>query len=113
MKDAAFNLGRTALVVEALRGGDLALLEQVMADKLHEPFRLALIPGAEAARNAARKAGAAVALSGAGPSLIAFSRGDAQDVLRIMLGSFQSAGVRARGFLLNASGEGASVTVEE
>ena len=41
---------------------------------LHQPYRLPLIPGAQDAMQAARKAGAsAVALSGAGPSLIAFS----------------------------------------
>ena len=113
MKDATFNLGRTALVIEALRNGDLTLLEQVMQDRLHEPFRFALIPGAEAARNAARKAGAAVALSGAGPSLIAFSHGDSAAIANLMVRSFRAAGVRARGFPLKITLSGASCSLEE
>ena len=49
------------------------MLGQVMVDKLHQPYRLPLIPGSTEAILAARKSGAAAAvLSGAGPSVIAF-----------------------------------------
>jgi homoserine kinase len=44
--DAVFNLGLVPLVVQALRDGDLPLLARVMDDRLHEPYRLKLIPGA-------------------------------------------------------------------
>jgi homoserine kinase len=73
-EDAVFNLGRTALVVRAFTTGDEALLGAVMSDRLHQPVRLPLIAGAAPALEAARAAGAAAALSGAGPGLIAFSR---------------------------------------
>ncbi len=109
MRDAAYNLAHTALVIEALREGDLELLCLAMSDRLHEPFRLALIPGAEAARNAARRMGAAVALSGAGPSLIAFSQDDPAPLAQAMQHSFEVHGVRARSFLLETTAEGASV----
>src|SRR3989304_5148759 len=73
-KDAIFNISRAVLVTEALRTGDLELLGIAMKDSLHQPYRLPLIPGAIAALEAGKKAGAsAVALSGAGPALIAFS----------------------------------------
>lgn len=78
MKNAIHNISRTALVIEAFRNGDLGLLGKVMSDKLHQPYRLKLIPGAASAMEAAKEAGAsAVALSGAGPSVIAFSTGEA------------------------------------
>ena len=65
---------RAVLITEAFRTGDLDLLGQAMSDALHQPYRLPLIPGASEAMKAAKEAGAAaVALSGAGPSLIAFS----------------------------------------
>ncbi|MDD5370038.1 MAG: homoserine kinase, partial [Anaerolineaceae bacterium] len=48
LRDAVFNIGRAALVVEALRAGDLELLGNVMHDRLHQPYRLRLIPGAGA-----------------------------------------------------------------
>ncbi|HNB51844.1 MAG TPA: homoserine kinase [Anaerolineales bacterium] len=77
LADAVYNLGRVPLVVEALRSGDLALLAQVMEDRLHQPYRLPLYPGAQAAFEAARGAGAsAVAISGAGPGVIAFSENE-------------------------------------
>ena len=74
LEDAVFNIGRTALVVDALRTGDLELLRRTMDDRLHQHVRMASIPGAAAALRAGREAGAAaVALSGSGPSLIAFA----------------------------------------
>ena len=110
LEDAVFNLTRTAFVVEALRSGDLDLLGQVMADRLHQPYRFKLIPGAEAAARAARESGAvAVALSGAGPSLIAFAPRDPQAVAAAMAAAFRSAGLKARGMVLGISDQGASV----
>jgi homoserine kinase len=110
-QDAIFNVSRAVLVIKSLETGDLALLGEVMEDSLHQPYRLPLIPGAQAAIQAARQAGAsAVALSGAGPSLIAFSRqpSDARIGLA-MQKAFQQAGLTARIFPLNISQSGASV----
>ena len=69
--DAIFNIGRTALVIEALRNGDLDLLQKVMADRIHQSYRLKHIPAGIAAYKTAKQFGAA-ALSGAGPSIICF-----------------------------------------
>ncbi|HEX7394774.1 MAG TPA: homoserine kinase [Anaerolineaceae bacterium] len=110
MPDAVFNLGRTALVVEALRTGDLELLGQVMDDRLHQPYRLKLVPGAEAAITAARQAGAsAAALSGAGPGVVAFGRAEMAPAATAMLAAFQSAGLTARAWVLSTSDLGANI----
>lgn len=113
LADAAFNLGRTALVVEALRGGDLALLGHAMQDRLHMPYRLPLIPGGQSAMQAAYRAGAsAVSLSGAGPSLIAFTSrepGASEKAGRAMAAAFEAEGIRARAFALLSSPVGARV----
>jgi homoserine kinase len=98
MRNAIHNISRTALVVEALRNGDLELLGKVMTDKLHQPYRLKLIPGAAQAMSAAKEAGAsAVALSGAGPSLIAFSRivGDLSENIEKIQRGFDERGIQA------------------
>ncbi len=113
LKDAIFNLGRSALVVEALRSQDLDLLGQVMDDRLHQPYRLKLIPGAENALNAARQAGAAAAaISGAGPSLIAFLRpgSDGTAVAHAMQTAFRQAGLPSRAFALTASNQRAALS---
>ena len=112
MQDAVFNLGRTPLVVEALRTGDLELLHDVMEDRLHQAARLKLIPGAPVAWEAAQRAGAAaVAVSGSGPSLIAFVGlgTDALRVARAMSEAFAGEGVGARPLGLRASASGATV----
>jgi homoserine kinase len=110
-KDAIYNISRAVLVTEALRTGDLDLLGKVMTDALHQPYRIPLIPGAQAAMDAARHAGAAaVALSGAGPSLIAFSSKHDPGIGLAMKRAFETAGLAARIFQLSTSYEGAEVT---
>ena len=110
LADAVFNLGRTALVIESLRTGDLDLLGWVMADRLHQPYRLPLIPGAEAAMLAALQAGAsAAALSGAGPGVVAFGRVDMAPAAAAMQAAFQSAGLPARTWILSTTAHGASI----
>lgn len=111
-KDAIYNISRAVLVTEALRTGDLDLLGKSMTDMLHQPYRLPLIPGAQAAMQAARQAGAAaVALSGAGPSLIAFSSKEKPSIGAVMQRAFESAGLTARIFELGTSYEGAEVSI--
>ena len=109
MKNAIHNISRTALVIEALRSGDLDLLGKVVTDKLHQPYRLRLIPGAQSAMEAAKEAGAsAAALSGAGPSVIAFSTGES-GVGEAMKRAFEAAGFEARIFCLGVSSRGVEV----
>ncbi len=112
MKDAVFNLQRTPLVVEALRTGDYELLSKVMDDRLHQAARLKLIPGSRTAWLAAQTAGAAaVAVSGSGPSLIAFVSlaTDASRIALAMADAFAAEGVTAIPLGLRASAAGATV----
>lgn len=106
--DAVYNVGRAALVVEALRRGDLSLLARVMDDRIHEPYRLPAIPGALQARRAALDAGAAaVALSGAGPGLIAFSHDRHAQIGAAMVHTFAEFGLTARAWTLSTTERGA------
>jgi len=74
MVNAIHNLSRIPGLIDALTSGDLTNMRDLMDDRLHQPYRLPLIPGAEQAIEAAYTAGAAgVALSGAGPSLLAIA----------------------------------------
>ena len=112
LKDAVYNLGRSALVIEALRAGDMELLGQVMDDRLHQPYRLKLIPGAAEALAAARRAGAAAAaISGAGPGMIAFGQGGMARVGAAMQSAFEAAGLAARCWILAVSPTGAEEVI--
>lgn len=83
--DAVFNIGRAALLIHAFAENDAKELQIATADRLHQPYREALVPGMRELLEAATDAGACgAALSGAGPSLIAFAenRASAQRIAR-------------------------------
>lgn len=108
--DAVFNIGRTALVVQALMSGDYMLLERTMHDRLHQPYRAPLVPGFDEVVEAARGAGASgVALSGAGPSVVAFAPHDLEAIGAAMCDAFAHHGLTARHMLLRAASEGANL----
>ena len=109
-RDAIYNISRAVIVTEAFRLGDLDMLAEAMMDRLHQPYRLPLIPGAQAAMDAMKRAGAsAVALSGAGPSLIAFSTKRETAVGKAGQQAFAEAGLESRIFKLKINRKGAQV----
>lgn len=114
LEDAVYNMGRATLVVEALRRGDLELLGKTMDDRLHQARRLEHVPGGARAMAAATTAGAAaVAVSGSGPSLIAFA-GDAASagvIARAMVDELAAAGLHARPLTLQTTTSPATVAV--
>lgn len=110
LRDAVFNIGRGLQVAEALRHGDVPALADAMQDRLHQPYRLPLIPGAAEALEAARQAGAAAALSGAGPGLIAFvEEGREKIITETLRAPLVDKGMKTRQFLLKTTAAGAQV----
>jgi len=72
MADAIFNLGHSALLVEALTH-DPSLLQEALRDRLHQEARLELVPEmADQFERIEALRRVPVCVSGAGPSLIAF-----------------------------------------
>lgn len=111
LADAVFNIGRAAFVVRALQLGDYEMLGWAMADKLHQPYRKKLIPGFDAAFQAARAAGAAaVALSGAGPSLAAFAPDKHVEIAAAMKAAFESGDIPCRTFVLPVDRQGVQIS---
>jgi homoserine kinase len=112
LADAVYNMGRVPLIMEALRSGNLDLMRNVMTDRLHQRYRLALTPGAEEALTAAFEAGAAGAVvSGSGPSLMAFVRDDdeARRVSEAMLEEFKIYEIEAAVRTVTTSNQAAGV----
>jgi homoserine kinase len=110
-QDAIFNIGRMGLLIRALTTTDYPSLHIAMQDKLHQPYRLPLIPGSKQVIHAAYCEGAtAVALSGAGPSLIAFAPSHHQAISQAMQHAFTQAGLPSRAWILQANPQGATVT---
>jgi homoserine kinase len=110
-KDAVFNCGHIPLVVEALRTGDLDLLGAALQDRLHQPYRLPLIKGADRALQAACNAGAvATGISGAGPGLFAFIRDDPATIQEAVRSAFRSSGITCRTWVLESTNQGAQIS---
>jgi len=107
LEDAVFNIGRALFTVQALTRGDAGLLRRAIADRLHQPYRRRLIPGYESVEAAALRAGAsAVALSGAGPSLVAFAPREHMAIAEAMRMAFEAHGVACRTFVLGVDARG-------
>jgi homoserine kinase len=83
--DAVFNLTRLALLLTGLVTDRPELLAPGTEDRLHQPYRAALLPGLEVVLDEGRQAGAlATCLSGAGSSLLALVSGDGEEIGRRM-----------------------------
>lgn len=106
--DAVFNVTRVALLVAALASGRTDVLDTATQDRLHQPYREGLIPGLAHVFGAAREAGAwGVALSGSGPSVLAF--GDAPSIGPAMAQAFQATGITCRVLPVEIDTEGTVV----
>jgi homoserine kinase len=70
--DAAFNAGRSALLVHALTH-EPSLLLPATEDRLHQGYRAEAMPGTASLVAGLRSVGVAAVVSGAGPSVLALS----------------------------------------
>ncbi|WP_369345497.1 homoserine kinase [Demequina flava] len=72
-KDAAFNVGRAALLVSALAGHNDQLFAAT-EDRLHQNYRADVMPAAMEMLSHLREQGLATVVSGAGPSVLVLGR---------------------------------------
>ena len=72
VRDAVFNLSRSTYLATALAWGRWDFIAPAMHDRLHQPYRMQVIPGLDSVLSAALEAGAyGAALSGGGPAVLA------------------------------------------
>lgn len=110
MRDAVFNVGRTALLVAGFSTGRDDLLRSALQDRLHQPYRAKLMPWLPACIRAAKDAGALGAiLSGAGTTMLAFTRSKGDAVGDAMLRELRKSGADGVVKRLRVSARGARV----
>jgi homoserine kinase len=108
--DAVFNCSRTALFMYAVTHQRYDLFATAMDDRLHQPYRAALIPGMTEAMTAAYAAGAlGVALSGAGPTLLAIAQENITTVTAALREAFQLHGILCQTRQLHVDTTGATI----
>jgi len=105
-----YNVGHVALLVAALTTGDRCVLREAMRDRLHQPYRASLIPGMQSVFRAALDAGASgVAVSGAGPSLLALAWEHFGEIAAAMKAAWSAFGVEAESLVLEICSRGLTV----
>lgn len=77
--DAAFNAGRSALLIAALTGAPHRLISAT-EDRLHQSYRAEAMPDSYKLLRSLRVEGIPAIISGAGPTVLAFARGVADHV---------------------------------
>lgn len=107
LSDAVFNISRVGLVLRAFVRGDFVALTLAMQDKIHQPYRLPLVPGMAEVFRAAKDVGAtAVTLSGAGPSVAAFAPTNHAAIAQAIQAAFTYAGLESRFWILPVENQG-------
>ncbi|MGF1491444.1 MAG: homoserine kinase [Microcoleaceae cyanobacterium] len=110
--DAIFNAAHLGLLLRGLETGHPDWLRTAMADRIHQPYRQALISGYETVQQAALEAGAyGIVISGAGPTLLALTNPEsAPQVALAMATAWNSVGIRTEVQVAQIDTQGARVS---
>jgi len=75
MSDAIFNLQRMGMLIQAVNTKDVELIKLALKDKLHQPYRMKLVPGLEKIMENLKHEENVLGcvLSGAGPAILIIS----------------------------------------
>lgn len=97
-QDVVANLAAVTVLTTVMVKGAIEWLPYGLKDRIHQPYRLSLIPGADAVEAAAKDSGAlGVVISGAGPTLLAFCPPErAHGVASAMAEAWQEMGLGCR-----------------
>ncbi|MEM1507067.1 MAG: homoserine kinase [Candidatus Bathyarchaeia archaeon] len=110
------NVGRAATFVAGIALRSVEIMGKGMIDAVVEPARAHLIPGLSSVKDRALKSGAAgVAISGAGPSVIALvdsEKNSVEEVALAMKEAFEEVGVKSMSFCAKP-GQGAKIVRRE
>lgn len=113
-QDAVFNIGRAALLVNALASNRVELLDIATRDRLHQPQRESIFPQMRLLFRAARQAGAlGVFLSGAGSSVLALTNGREMTVAYELAEEARKASLEGEVIITKPVQQGATVTAVE
>ncbi len=109
--DAIFNAAHLGLLLRGLETGNANWLRSGLQDRIHQPYREALILGYESVQQSAIAAGAyGMVISGAGSTLLALAHPDsAESVKTAMKTAWTKQGVGVQVKILGIDTEGAKI----
>jgi homoserine kinase len=110
-EDAIHNLQRSALFIAALDDQRYDLLWDAMRDRLHQHCRQHLIPGLAGILSQPRSSGLlGIALSGAGPSVVALATENFEEIGRSIAVHFENAGLSTTIRCLSVPDRGSTIS---
>jgi len=111
-RDAVFNVQRTAFLMSQLIQGRREGVLEAMRDRLHQPYRCALMPGLKEILQMDKVEGLiGIALSGAGSTVIAFADSNEAGIASQISRIFAAKGLKADARFLKADNSGLSIEV--
>lgn len=116
MADAVFNTKRLGMFVQAVNTKDAELMKLALQDRLHQPYRMKLVPGLdkiiENLKHEENVLGCV--LSGAGPSILIISQKNNLDKIKaIVKDTWESLNVKANIMTLPVEKQGAQIITQE
>jgi homoserine kinase len=105
--DAVHNLQRGAAMAAQMFSGKADFDASFFEDRWHQPSRATLVPGLSEVLKLKHPGLLGICLSGAGPSILAFVRGNGVAVGELIRETLASRGVQAAPYLLSADNRGA------
>ncbi len=112
MQDAVFNIKRMGMFVHAIHTKDSALMKLALKDKLHQPYRMKLVPGLEkiAANLKHEENVLGCVLSGAGPAILVISEKNNLDKIKsIVRDTWNDLNIKAEIITLPVEENGAEI----
>ena len=105
-EDAVFNLQRATLLIAALATGQADVFPEALFDRLHQPYRMARIPGMEAILKLRAPGLLGCALSGAGPAMLVLYETGREEAVELVRREFLKAGRQAEAMFPKIDREG-------
>lgn len=116
MEDAVFNAKRLGMFIQAVNTKDAELMKLALQDKLHQPYRMKLVPGLDKIIENLKLEENVLGcvLSGAGPSIIVISQKNNLDKIKsIIKDTWEDMNVKVNIMTLPVENEGAQIISHE
>jgi homoserine kinase len=108
-EDTVYNIQRAALLAAAFASGNYEHLRVAMADRIHQPYRAAFVPGLAECLALDLPGLYGIALSGAGPSVIGLVEGNGIAIAAAMREAFALHKIDCETWVLGITNVGVSV----
>ncbi len=116
MEDAVFNAKRLGMFIEAVNTKDTDLMKYALQDRLHQPYRMKLVPGLEQIIENLKHEENVIGcvLSGAGPSILIISHKNNLDKIKsIVKETWESMNVKVNIMTMPVEKDGAQIIAHE